>query len=840
MIITKKPQKVRLFFSGAVSVFLLHLIFVPELTLASGNKASQGFSLRWVETLRGLPPNTLYVSNRLPLQPSSATKMPIGTVRAQGWLLRQLELEAEGFTGRLGELSPFLRKDDNAWLSPTGEGHSHWEEVPYWLKGLIDLGYVLEDKRIIAEAHQWVEAVLASQREDGWFGPRANLTWLRFKGKRVPDMWPNMIMLNVLQSYYEYTNDHRVIELMRKYFRWQLTVPDEEFLVPFWQQQRAGDNLATVYWLYNRTGDPWLLDLATKIFRNMAPWHEGVANWHGVNICQCFRAPAIYWMQSHNPDHLEVVERNYRTVMDLYGQVPGGMFAADENCRPGHDDPRQAAESCSMVEMMLSHEMLLTITGESRWGDRCEDVAFNSFPACMTADLKALRYLTAPNLALSDSASKAPGLQNSGPMLRMDPWMHRCCQHNIGHGWPKFVQHLWLAGPNNGLIAALYAPCKVQAKVGDGQEVEIAEETRYPFAEDVLLRMRISRPTAFPLYLRIPGWCSRMELSVNDSQPQVVEGPGGFLELQRKWQDGDTIRIRFDMPLRVVRWVKNKNSASVYLGPLAFSLKIGEKYVRVGGSDRWPAWEIHPTTSWNYGLILDQTDPTRGIEVLRQDWPIDNQPFTIDAAPVALRIPAKRIPEWDFDEFGLVAPLQSSPVLSDEPEEIVTLVPMGCARLRISSFPVIGTGPEARRWQKQRPSPWTASHCWHNDTVRAIDDGILPQHSGDLSIPRFTWWDHRGTEEWVACQFDEPRQIQEVAVYWFDDTGVGQCRVPARWRLEWWDGLQWQPVRAKNAYGVERDRFNRVLFEPVTTTRIRLLVQLREGFSAGILECQIK
>ncbi len=797
--------------------------------------------IREIPTLRELPPNTLYVGNRPPLQPSPAVKMPIGAVRPRGWLLRQLQLEAGGFTGHLTELSSFLKKEGNAWLSPTGEGHSFWEEVPYWLKGFIDLGYLLRDDRIIAEAHEWVEAVIGSQREDGWFGPRANLTAAHggaTKGK--PDLWPNMIMLNVLQSYYEFTEDPRVIELMRKYFRWQLGVPDEDFLPPFWQQQRAGDNLATVYWLYNRTGDEWLLDLATKIFRNMAPWHEGIPNWHGVNICQCFRSPAIYWMQSHNPEHLARVESNYQTVMDLYGQVPGGMFAADENCRQGYDDPRQAAESCSMAEMMLSHEMLLTITGDSIWADRCEEVAFNSFPACMTADLKALRYLTAPNMALSDSASKSPGLQNSGPMLRMDPWMHRCCQHNIGHGWPKFVQHLWLAGPENGLVAAMYAPSVVEANVGSGQVVRITEETYYPFAEEVNFRIELAEPTTFPLYLRVPRWCPQLEIALNEKKMYQGTPRPGFLEIRRRWHDGDRLTLRLTMPVRVHRWEKNKNSASVYWGPLAFSLKIGEKSVRVGGTDRWPAWEIHPTTPWNYGLVLQEPDPTSGIELERRPWPKDDQPFSADAAPVVLRMKGKRIPEWELDEYGLVAPLQPSPVWSEEPEEILTLIPMGCARLRISSFPVIGSGPGAHRWKKPTATRWTASHCWHADTVRAIDDGVLPKSSGDRQIPRFTWWDHRGTKEWVACRFPEPQVVSEVAVYWFDDTGFGQCRVPASWHVEWYDGQTWQPVKAKGPYAVQRDRFNRVEFEPVKTTGLRLVVQLQENFSAGILECQIK
>jgi len=302
--------------------------------------------------------NDHYVGNRPPLVPSPLIKLPVGGIRPEGWLRKQLELEAEGFTGRLAELSGFLRKEGNAWLSPEGEGHSGWEEVPYWLKGFTNLGYVLGDERIIKEARQWIEAAIASQRDDGYFGPRSNLT--RTGGK--PDLWPNMIMLKVLEAYYEHSGDERVIELMTRYFRWELGVPDEDFLPPFWQQQRAGDNLESVYWLYNRTGEKWLLDLATKIHRNMAPWSKGVANWHGVNISQCFRAPGSYYMQSKDPRHLAIVEANYQQVMGIYGQVPGGMFGADENCRPGYVGPRQAAETCSMVEMMLSHEIMLRIS----------------------------------------------------------------------------------------------------------------------------------------------------------------------------------------------------------------------------------------------------------------------------------------------------------------------------------------------------------------------------------------------------------------------------------------------------------------------------------------------
>ena len=172
-------------------------------------------------------------------------------------------------------------------------------------------------------------------------------------------------------------------------------------------------------------------------------------------------------MQAKDPKFLAAAERNYRTVMDLYGQVPGGGFGADEQCRRGFGDPRQGFETCSMVEFMHSFEMLTKISGDPVWSDRCEDVAFNSLPAAQTPDLKALHYLTAPNMVQLDKGNKAPGIENSGTMFSYSPGeVYRCCQHNVAQGWPYFAEELWLATSDGGLCASLYAASEVTARVG--------------------------------------------------------------------------------------------------------------------------------------------------------------------------------------------------------------------------------------------------------------------------------------------------------------------------------------------------------------------------------------
>ena len=147
-----------------------------------------------------------------------------------------LEIERDGMVGHLAEISPWLDPSTSAWANAEGKGSRGWEELPYWLKGYGDLGYVLGDTTIQRKARFWIEAMLSSQREDGWFGPRDLLTSLEGK----PDLWPHMVMLNVLQSFYEYTADPRVIPFMEKYFAWENTLPESAFGAGYWPKTEDG------------------------------------------------------------------------------------------------------------------------------------------------------------------------------------------------------------------------------------------------------------------------------------------------------------------------------------------------------------------------------------------------------------------------------------------------------------------------------------------------------------------------------------------------------------------------------------------------------------------------
>jgi len=800
--------------------------------------------------------NANYVGNRAPLLASQLIGLPAGAVEPGGWLREMLKRQRDGLTGHLGEISAWLQKTDNAWLRKDGKGKYGWEELPYWFKGYIELAYIFKDPQMLAEVHTWIEGAFASQRPDGDFGPCERFD----DGSR--DYWANMIMLFCLESYYDQTSDSRVLDLMAKYFKYQLTIPDNMMLTHYWQNMRGGDNLHSIHWLYNRNGDAELLRLAEKIHRCTADWAMPgtLPNWHNVNIAQCFREPAQFYLQSHNPAALKATYDNFFEVRKRYGQVPGGMFGGDENCRPGFADPHQAVETCGMVEQMLSDEMLLQITGDPFWGDHCEDVAFNSYPAAVMPDFKSLRYLTAPNMVVSDSRNHAPGLDNAGPFLVMNPFSSRCCQHNHSHGWPYFSKSLWLATPDNGVCAAMFSASRLSAKVADGVAVGFTEDTRYPFEDSIRFAFQSVKPVSFPLYLRIPAWCTGAGLAINGEPAPIPAAAGKYVRISREWHHGDTVVLHLPVEIGVKTWDRNHASTSVNYGPLTFSLKIGERYDRqdstktaIGDSSwqkgadpsKWPAYEIHPTTPWNYGLLLDPRNPAQSFTVKHGSWPSNDFPFQFEAAPITLEVKAKRIPEWKIDRCGLCAVLQDSPVFSDQAVESVTLIPMGAARLRIAAFPVIGGTAGTHHWVAP-PAPRaplykaSASHCSGSDSLAALDDGMEPASSSDVAMPRHTWWDHRGTAEWVQYEFAAAKEVSEIGVYWFDDTGGGQCRVPQTWRLLYQDRGAWKPVAQANPAAPTKDQWNRMKFSPVKTSALRLEVKLQAGFSGGILEWSVK
>ncbi len=649
-----------------------------------------------------------YIANRGPLLESRYMELLLGAIKPEGWLRLQLQAQATGLTGHLDEVYSRVVGSRNAWLGGDGDA---WERGPYWIDGLLPLAYILDDDALKAKATVWVEAILGSQKEDGYFGPdtdRGPEPGLQRNNSH--DWWPKMVALKIIKQHYMATRDERVIPFLDKYFRYQLRMLPEYPLGhwTFWGQQRGGDNLEVVLWLYNLTGESYLLELADLIHRQSADWSgmflagtplRTQNSMHCVNLGQGFKEPVVYYQKSKDPLMLEAMRNGEKTIRDYLG-LPTGLWAGDELIHFG--EPTRGSELCTAVEMMFSLEEMLRITGDTHWADYLERVAYNALPTQITDDFTARQYYQQTNQVActrgSDRDFSTPhddtdvvfGVLNGYP----------CCTSNMHQGWPKFTQNLWYATDDGGLAALVFAPSSVEAVVAGGVRVSIKEETFYPFDEEV--RMTVSFPEKkvkgawFPVKFRIPEWCSAPVVKVNGERVDQTLVAGGTVCLRRTWINGDVITVELPMEVRSGEWYDR--AAVIERGPLVYALRLEENWVRKEFKPeervRYGDWYYEVTTpsKWNYSLsrrdlIPDNVKDRFIVECLDTDRTL--YPWNVGNAPVVIRCKAREVLDWSLHRgsAGRI-PFYTQQGGNLGPEEEITLIPYGCTTLRITEFPV--------------------------------------------------------------------------------------------------------------------------------------------------------
>jgi hypothetical protein len=615
------------------------------------------------------------MKNREPLAPLHFRPLPLTAVKPRGWLRRQLQIQADGQTGHLDEFWPSLKQAESGWLGGSGES---WERGPYYMDGLVPLAFLLDDPKLIAKATKWVSWTLEHQRPDGAIGPAKNTDW-----------WPNMVMLKVLAQYAEATGDDRVVPLMQRYALYHLANAKQQPLKE-WAIMRWGDEALTLAWLYNRTGDKRLLELASVLHQQGYDWKKHFENFewtrklskpetslrtHVVNNAMALKTSAVWSLFTRGPEDRKAIYRLLE-VMDQHHLLPGGVHAGDEHY--AGTSPVQGTELCAVVEAMFSLENLIAILGDPAFGDRLEKIAFNALPATFDKTMWSHQYDQQPNQVLCSVHPRS--WTTNGPdsnLFGLEP-NFGCCTANFHQGWPKYVASMWMATDDDGLAAVAFGPGEVNALVRGGTRVRIEEETDYPFRGKIRMLVMPESAVEFPLIVRIPAWAAGARVLVNGQTQQVR--PGTFHRIDRKWSRNDTVELQFPMELRSSRWFNN--SAAIERGPLVFSLRVGEDWRKL--RDKSPAadWEVHPSTPWNYALDLN-------LKAMRvEERPLADYPFSPDGAPVTIRARGRRLAGWRM-ENGSAAPPPASPVSSPERPEEITLIPYGAAKLRITAFPVL-------------------------------------------------------------------------------------------------------------------------------------------------------
>jgi DUF1680 family protein len=534
----------------------------------------------------------------------------------------------------------------------------------------------------------WVEWTLTHQSPAGAIGPPQNRDW-----------WPVMIMLKVLTQYQEATGDPRVIPVMQRFFAYQAKSLASEPLAK-WAIYRWQDELASILWLYQRTGNAKLLDLARQLKAAGYDWRKHFDEFpfpgkvgrdranlesHGVNNAMGLKTSALWYMVSGDAGDRAATARAFEALDKAHG-LPNGMFSADEHF--AGRNPSQGIELCAVVEAMFSLELDLAVLGDAWLADRLEKIAFNALPATQTADLWGHQYDQQPNQVMCSLGRRA--WTTNGPesnLFGLEP-NFGCCTANLHQGWPKFAASLWMASADGGLAVGAWGPSEVRTRV-KGVAVTIEETTEYPFRDRLALAVSPEWAVRFPVYLRIPAWTRDPEVSINGRKIDAGRA-GSYQRIEREWRPGDRVEIRLPMPVRAIQGFNG--SVSAERGPLVFALRIGESWSRLKQTGPVTDWEVFPASPWNYGLRVDPANPAAAFEV--REAPVARQPFTAADPPVLLRAMARRFPQWVMVDDSAAAPPVSPVTVGAKgpPEESVTLIPYGAARLRITSFPVLAPG----------------------------------------------------------------------------------------------------------------------------------------------------
>lgn len=591
----------------------------------------------------------------------------------------------------------------------------------------------MDDERLKQKTQPWIEWTLANQAESGYLGPIPFETEPEpergiQKGPRE-DWWPKMVMLKVLQQYYQATGDERVITALTKYFQYQLKMLPEKPLdhLSLWANRRAGDNLMVVYWLYNITGDAFLLELGDLIQEQTFPWQKIYTNaenpfqfddtWfynklkrypfdsvemevltiskipglHTVNVAQGLKQPLVYFQKSKDSQALPAIKKALGDLKQYHGQ-PTGMYGGDE---PLHgNNPVQGIELCSIAEEMFSLETNLKITGDMEFADMLERITYNALPTQASDDYKTRQYFQAANqveltdqLETSFEKTNHEGTDFVFGVLSGYP----CCTTNMHQSWPKFVQNLFYATPDRGVAALLYAPSTVQMTVADGTTLKIVETTGFPFRETIEFELDLSKEAEFPFHLRIPAWAKNPTISIN-GKPIDFETTNQVAVLSRTWKSGDKVTLTLPMELKSSNWYKGM--VAIERGPLVFSLKVESENRQKDRKDRFRAFlEVFPKSDWNYALeetVLGNL--SENVALIEREWNGD-YPWNLENAPIELRLKGVHLPEWrtvkSAPELSENFPQVISAAELERRKREITLVPYGCTTLRITEFPVV-------------------------------------------------------------------------------------------------------------------------------------------------------
>lgn len=596
-----------------------------------------------------------------------------GEVKPQGWLKAQLRIQAEGLAGNLDKVWPDVR--DSKWIGGDREG---WERVPYWLDGFIPLAYLLEEDDLKARAHRYMEAIIGRQESDGWICPCSP------QERRSYDLWSGILIAKVLAMYADLSGSQAAEQSLYRLLdnMWAFTRGNT---LHNWASMRWFEALIPIYWMYERRPEAWLIRLAQRFqemgydygklfdpFRDQVPQRTWTYSTHVVNLAMAIKQDAL--MSRISKGDPDAFAEHMLDMLFTHHGMAMGHFTGDE-CLAG-DSPVQGTELCSVVEVMYSYEWLLAISGNPKWGDYLERLAYNALPATISSDMWTHQYDQLTNQVRCERLPEDHVVfGTNGPeshLFGLEP-NFGCCTANFGQGWPKFAMSAFMRS-DKGIASTAIAPSMVRTQIG-GQLVQVSLETNYPFDDKLVYSVQVDQPVAFELLIRIPG---SAKAALVDGKPAK---PGSFHSLSRTWSGQEKVRVELEHVAEIV--ARPRQMAALWRGPLLYSLPIAAEWVKREYSKndverKFPYcdYELRPRSKWNYAFAGQDFKFTKG--------DIGRFPFDQDHPPVAIEASLVEV-DWD-EQHGVCTKEPASRKPLAAPQKL-RMIPYGCAKLRMTEMP---------------------------------------------------------------------------------------------------------------------------------------------------------
>ena len=591
-------------------------------------------------------------------------------IKPQGWLRRQLEIQAKGLSGNLDLVWRDVR--DSAWIGGDAEG---WERVPYWLDGFIPLAYLLEDEQLIARAKKYINAILAAQRPDGWICPCAE--------EDIPtyDSWAVQLIGKVLTVYYQCSGDDRVPgALYRIHKNYYDLLSSGKIRLFKWGKFRWFETFIALDMLYKMYGEEWIRKLAHILREQGADYASFTDRWcrylnkwtfetHIVNLGMMLKYEAVSCdlLGEEYTDRAETL----RALLDKYNGTPTELFTGDE-CLAGLS-PIHGTELCAVVEQMYSYELLYAYTGDKKWAERLEVIAFNALPATISDDMWAHQYVQLSNqIDCRRFPGKPPFTTNSAEshVFGLEP-NYGCCTANFNQGWPKLALSAFMHSGDT-ILSALPIP-----SVLTDHGIRISLSTDYPFNNSFVYDITADRP--FTLKVRVPSFAEGLTV---DGEAVALTDMLSFDIAPGK----RTVSISYDATPHIISRPYGLNT--VKCGSLLFSLPIKYntkllEYVKKDVERKFPYcdYEYTPASDWNYGYCDSPlTLERRGV---------GDVPFSSEQPPLVVKTQTCHI-DWGLEEGyeNLCAKIPQSTAPLDAPAE-TELYPYGCTKLRMTELPIV-------------------------------------------------------------------------------------------------------------------------------------------------------